>query len=222
MKIISQQLESIIAWLDATAPKGKGFLVPVSGGSDSALCFWLCAKARPETTQGIFSGNALRAQKWFETIGAIAHIPSPTDTINPETMRWALFLEQALQHKRILVGSRNKTEDTMGIYSLASRIAVYLPIVHLWKSEILELCKEIGVPEEVLLSSQRADPECGRPQELADIPIELLDLFAKTKTGELPDSVLLTLNSAHKTYLETLYLSNFFKSRLPEKKVRRG
>ncbi|MBI5153103.1 MAG: hypothetical protein HZA36_01450 [Parcubacteria group bacterium] len=217
MKPISHTLASIITWLDTTAPKGKGFLVPISGGSDSALCFWLCSKARPEITKGIFSGNTLRSQEWFESVGNIIYIPSPANTTSPETMRWALFLEQALQHKQILVGSRNRTEDVLGTYSLASRIAVYFPIVHLWKSEILNLCKEIGVPEEVLISSKRADPECGRPQELADIPTELIDKFAQTKTNELTDSLLDALDVAQKKYLESLYQSNLFKSHLPER-----
>ncbi|MBI5420960.1 MAG: hypothetical protein HZA35_01460 [Parcubacteria group bacterium] len=95
---------------------------------------------------------------------------------------------------------------------------MYLPIVHLWKSDILDLCKEIEVSDEVLLSSQRADPECGRPQELADIPITLIDEFAKTKTNEFFDSLSNTLDIAQKKYLETLYQSNLFKSHLPERK----
>ena len=41
----------------------------------------------------------------------------------------------------------------------------------------MALCKAAGVPNEVIASSRRADPKCGRPRTMAAIPFERVDRF---------------------------------------------
>ena len=49
MSALDARLQVIIDWIRerTDVEAGRGALVPVSGGSDSALGFWLCAQALP-------------------------------------------------------------------------------------------------------------------------------------------------------------------------------
>jgi NAD+ synthase len=114
-----------------------------------------------------------------------------------------------------LVGSRNRTEEVLGTYSLASRLATYLPIVGLWKSEVMELAEAVGIPDEILASSTRADPLCGRPTELAEIPFAAVDLFLQAQIGLRQAIDLAALSSAQVEYLSRVYRRNRFKAGLP-------
>ncbi len=210
-------LRSLVEWLRQAAAASRGVLVPVSGGSDSALCFWLCAEAFPEKTLGVHAGAELRCRPWFEARGRVETIPPPEGRTGREreVHRWATMLDLGLTRGCWLVGSRNRTEDVFGTYSLASRLATLLPLAGLWKSEVMRLCQRAGIPEEITVSSRRADPECGRSAEMAEVPLELIDLFLQVKTGELTIDALTTLTPGQLDYLEGIYEYNQFKKTLP-------
>jgi NH3-dependent NAD+ synthetase len=114
-----------------------------------------------------------------------------------------------------LVGSRNRSEEVFGTYSVASRVVGCLPLAGLWKSEVMDLCHQVGVPPEVIASSRRADPNCGRPQELAEIGLELIDLYLRVQEKELPDAALAALTARQLQYLEHVRTQNRFKRGLP-------
>jgi NH3-dependent NAD+ synthetase len=210
------RLDALIDWIRRTAGPARGLLVPVSGGSDSALCFWLCTRAFPDKTLGVHVGPTLRACPWFKALGTIEVVEPPAGpALDGEVGRWALFLELGLRSKSWLVGSRNRTEEVFGTYSMASRLAAYLPLAGLWKSEVMELCDRAGVPVEITQSSRRADPACGRPVELAEIPLEVIDLFLRVKEGELAEGSLAALTPAQCDYLERVHAGNQFKRALP-------
>src|SRR5690348_2125871 len=121
--------EKLLALADAVrtaAAPAKGLLVPVSGGTDSALTFWLCAQAFPEKTLGVFVGAALPHAGWFDGIGRVERLPAVEG--EDDIGRWARFLRMSIAQDRWLVGSRNRTEHELGQFSLASRLASYLPI----------------------------------------------------------------------------------------------
>lgn len=211
------RLTAIIDWIKTRCGGAQGLLVPISGGTDSALCFWLCAQALPEKTHGVYVGEDLRCRAWFEQVGHVELLPllQPGADTHPEVLRWALFQSRGLERHWRLVGSRNRTEQVLGSYSLASRAALYLPIAGLWKCEVLDLCEQVGVPEEILASSRRADPECGRPVELANIPLAAIDHFARKRLSGsevAPDGL---LNEAQRDYLEAIYQRNRFKTEIP-------
>jgi NH3-dependent NAD+ synthetase len=214
---MSQRLDYLIGRIRMLDLPSGGMLVPISGGSDSAFCFWLCNEALPGKVLGIFVGRpfSLRQGDWFGQIGRIVENEVSSYDINDEITRWAMFQNVTMRGKLALIGTRNKTEDVLGTYSLASRVATILPIVSFWKSEILDLCRQVGVPDEIVSSSLRADPACGRPQELAEIPIEDIDLFLKVKVADLPQSELFKLGSQKIEYLEKIYEYNSFKKDLP-------
>lgn len=210
------RLSNLIEWIQTRCGRAQGLLVPVSGGSDSALCFWLCAQALPEKTHGVFVGENLRCRAWFEAAGKVELLPllQPDPGAHPEVLRWAMFQSLGLGRHWRLVGSRNRTEQVLGTYSLASRAALYLPLAGLWKCEVLDLCREIGVPEEILASSTRADPECGRPVEMANIPLTDIDRFARSKAAG-GEALAASLSAAQRDYLEAIYRRNRFKLEIP-------
>lgn len=212
-------IQQITYWLRNIIPPELGILVPISGGTDSALAFWLCNRALPQKTIGVFSGINLRCEDWFREHGEIKKI-SATDTAhsdNPEINRWASFLVISLRENKVLVGTRNRTEDVLGSYSLASRLATCLPLINLWKTDVLYLCRHIGIPKEIIDSSGQADPFCGRPEELASIPIEIVDTFLKVKEGEFPESEIEKLHPDQTDFLETRIKKYAFKRKLPMK-----
>lgn len=212
---MSESIKKLISWVRDSGASARTLLVPVSGGSDSAFCFWLCSKAFPEKTIAVHAGNALRCKEWFEKIGRVEYTEVPGEYREREEMRWARFLVLSIDHRAWLVGSRNRTEDQLGTYSLSSRIAAFLPLVGVWKSRVMEFCKEIDVPEEITLSSMRADPDCGRPKELAEIPFATIELFLKIRVGDLPKDSLSSLTEEQRIYLDTIYNGNVFKKNLP-------
>lgn len=108
----------------------------------------------------------------------------------------------------------------LGTYSLASRVATYLPLAGLWKSEVMALCEAAGVPREITDSSRRPDPDCGRPPEMAAIPFELVDRFLQVKVGERPEEDLGAVGADQLGYLESTYRRNQFKKDLPLRPVR--
>lgn len=218
MSALDARLQVIIDWIRerTDVEAGRGALVPVSGGSDSALGFWLCAQALPPGRAiGAFVGSGLRCRGWFEQFGPVRLLPEPLVSSHIEATRWALMLSLSLDVRGWLVGTRNRTEDVLGTYSLASRVATLLPLAGLWKSEVMELALGVGVPEEILESSQRADPSCGRPQAMADIPFETIDRFLQVRLGERAESDLDAIAPATVKYLDSVYRRNRFKQALP-------
>lgn len=218
MSALDARLKHIIDWIreNTDVAAGRGALVPVSGGSDSALGFWLCAQALPPGRAiGAFVGTDLRCRRWFEQLGPLRMLPEPQVTSHIETTRWAMMLSLSLEVRGWLVGTRNRTEDVFGTYSLASRVATLLPLAGLWKSEVMQLAASVGVPEEILSSSRRADPVCGRPQAMADIPFEFVDRFLQVRLGECPASELESIAPTTIEYLESVYRRNRFKQGLP-------
>jgi NH3-dependent NAD+ synthetase len=212
---ISFMLTELRNWVKPTAAQANGLLVPISGGSDSALTFHILNAVYPDKTLGVFVGNDLRAREWFESEGKIRFLPALASRQHAEVERNAIFQKLALDENRWLVGTRNRTENVFGTFSLASRVATYLPIVGVWKSDVMRLCSLIGVPEEVTVSSRRADPDCGRPAELAEISLELIDVFLKVRIGHLGEDALCALTPAQVEYLDKAYKANQFRTGLP-------
>jgi NAD+ synthase len=206
----------VVASISHDAGHAHGVLIPISGGSDSALCFWACVQALGrDKVLGVYVGYelGLRCREWFESIGNVLYLAEDPSWKDKEIMRWAEFQRVAKERNLWLVGSRNRTEEFLGTISIASRVATYLPLVGLWKSEIMVLCDEVGVPKEITDSSRRADPDCGRPQEMAEIPLELVDLFLRSRPGspELHEK----LTPEQIAYLTQVKERNAFKRKLP-------
>ncbi len=211
---MDHQLDNLTAWIRQTAANSNGLLIPVSGGSDSALCFWLCNRALPGRVVGVYAGKELRSVDWFRSVGQVEFTDTPGRREEREEMRWARFLAMSLARSYWLVGSRNRTEDELGTYSLSSRVATFLPLINSWKSEVQRLCAAVGVPDEIIASSLRADPDCGRPPELAEISFDKVEIFLKNRAaGREPAG----LTAEQVRYLDGIRNRNAFKKTLPHR-----
>ena len=205
-------LELLIQGINETVPPDMKVLVPVSGGSDSALCFWLCNQALPGRVRGIHFGKTLRESEWFESIGQIEYVDTLSYSDNPEIARWAYCLERSIRDSLVLVGSQTKTECLLGTYSNASRLAMILPLAGTWKSECIRICREVGIPKEIITSSRKADVACGRTEEYAALTFDEVDDFLRQKIGETPTA---SIDQTHATYLDKLYSSHAAKRNFP-------
>ena len=207
----------LVNWVHENAARARKLLIPISGGSDSAFCFAACAAAYPEKVIGMFMGprEHLRCHEWFESVGKVVYHEEPLREGDAEIARWAKFLEISKNSSAWLVGSRNKTEEHTGFYSLASRVATFLPLSRIWKTEVMELCDQVGIPVEITASSRRGDPNCGRPDELAEIPLEAIDLYLKVQEGLVDSSRLESLTAQQVGYLAHLIEQNQHKQFLP-------
>lgn len=211
---LDRKLAQLSEWIAATAGE-RGLLIPVSGGTDSALCLWLCHRAAPDQTSAVHFGENLPCREWFERFGPVENVPLPAGPEDKEMGRWARLSSLSMRRRVWLVGSRNRTEDVFGTYSLASRVATYYPLVGVWKTEVMALCQHLGMPEEMLQSSHRADLACGRTELMAEIGIEKVDQFLRMKEGELRAETVVALPEHHRNYLEETYRRGRFKTTLP-------
>ena len=81
-----------------------------------------------------------------------------------------------------VVGTRNATEAALGTYANLSGAVSLQPLIHLWKSDVLAMCKWLGVPQLALDKSRQVDCDCGR-YDLAADHIEEVDLILKHRAG---------------------------------------
>lgn len=99
---------------------------------------------------------------------------------SPRRMRYS-------EEKYWVVGTRNRTEDVLFNYSVASTVASIQPIIRLWKSEIMDICEYLQVPKLVIDKSCEADCICGREQLRAVYGRELDALLIDPNTPMAPD-----------------------------------
>lgn len=139
----------------------------------------------------------LKEQAPYSTIEANNGI---IDKHESDSLRWGAIFERSLSgadprevmlegSNYWVVGTRNSSEQELGTYSSISMGVSVQPIIHLWKSEILELCKYLGVPEIALQKSCEADCNCGR----FDLPaqhIKEVDWILMAQKGDLDSSYL--------------------------------
>ncbi len=213
------RLAALTDWVKAEAAPAKGLLVPVSGGSDSALVFWLLNQVYPNKTLGVHAGDKekLRCRNWLESVGTVHYVSVVADEgVDLDDARWFRFLSLAKRTKYWLVGPRNRSETVLGTFSLASRLGTFMPIAGTWKTDVMELCGLVGVPDEILASSRRADPECGRPQEMAEVPLESIDLFLRVHSGELAAEALAGLSKEEIDYLSRVLKLGSWRHKLPK------
>lgn len=92
-----------------------------------------------------------------------------------------------------VVGTRNKSEDTLLYYSNASMAVSVQPTLHLWKSEILQLAEYLGVPKIAIDKSCETDCICGR-MALASNHIQEVDWILQGNSDKVPEPLRGQLN----------------------------
>lgn len=200
--------DQIAQWVAQITEEADGIVVPLSG-TDSVLTFLACAEAfrlqggrLQDEIIGIHYGANY---PWANTLNAIDLVrdqatieivnlktedaPRPGDPtwLHPERHRWGAAQTLALEKGESgfwIAGTRNRTEEELGTFSIASKVAIFQPIIGLWKSEVLQLCSHLALPEGLLHASRCGDMQCGRPPVWAE-NIELVDKLIMIELGEL-------------------------------------
>lgn len=128
---LDPRLSKLIEWMRISAAPANGLLVPLSGGSDSALIFWLLNQAFPPNPAGkatangssseparskiigVHVGDNLRCREWFESVGTVRVVPKPTLSAgqDAEVMRSATVQSLCVSERLWLVGSRTRTRS---------------------------------------------------------------------------------------------------------------
>lgn len=109
-------------------------------------------------------------------------------------------------------GTINATERYLGKYSiLANSVSIQL-IQSMWKSEIMEACQNLGVPEIAMETARLPDCLCGR-EEIAAQNIELIDDVIRNRVDptEHDPELLRTIFA----YIRDTKAENDFKQRTP-------
>jgi NH3-dependent NAD+ synthetase len=222
--------------------KAPGLLIGISG-TDSILAFLASAKAfamagRPDRVVGLHFSDP--QESWFQqTImpwlqqqapGAQIVVDSSIDA-RRDGLRWGALLDWSvienpltgqmrLPHQRFwVVGTHNATEEALTSYSNVSNAASVQLLTHLWKSEVLKICKFLKVPQIAINKSCDADCVCGRDQlPAAYIPeVDALlmvreGLLSPTYTeNTIPASLRQQLNS----YIDFQQQTGRFKKAIP-------
>jgi NH3-dependent NAD+ synthetase len=125
---------------------------------------------------------------------------------------------RASDNKYWILGTRNRTEDRLFNYSVASTIASVQPLIKLYKSEILDICEWLEVPKLVIQKSCEEDCICGREELRAHFGREL-DIILNAHATSLANADYLSLNPVVKRKLQE-YISEriskaSFKTRIP-------
>ncbi|TLX15818.1 hypothetical protein [Rhizobium sp. MHM7A] len=119
-----------------------------------------------------------------------------------------------------VVGTRNATEDALGTYSNLSMAVSLQPIIRLWKSDVLRLCRLLGVPEVAVSQSRQVDCDCGRFDLAAD-HIEEIDVLLRRRVGQplASDAAveLAELEDRLNSFIEEQVAASEFKRQIPYK-----
>ncbi len=93
------------------------------------------------------------------------------------------------------VGTRNATEQVLGNYSQISKNVSLFPIIDIYKTEVLEICSYLGVPQIAIDKSREIDCDCGRFDVQANHMQELDWLIMERK--EMLSEQFLVKNISH-------------------------
>jgi NAD+ synthetase len=169
---------------------GKAIL-GLSGGIDSALVAYLCARALgPENVYAIrmpyktsASSSLSDAQRIVDALGINCETIDITDAVDgylkhaPDAdarrkgnvmarMRMLVLFDQSARRNALPVGTGNKTERLMGYFTWhADDTPPVNPIGDLFKTQVWALARHLGVPNEVVDKPPSADLEANQTDE---------------------------------------------------------
>jgi NAD+ synthase len=166
-------------------------VIGLSGGIDSALACYLVAQAigahnvyavrMPYRTSSADSLD--HAQLVIEALGIHSETVEITDMVDPliaatpditplrkgnlmARARMIVLYDRSAAYKALVVGTSNKTELLLGYGTLFGDMASALnPIGDLYKTQVRELARAIGVPEPIVAKPPSADLWIGQTDE---------------------------------------------------------
>ena len=196
----------------------KGIL-GLSGGLDSAVCACLAARALgPRNVLGLimpygdsFSADVRDAEKWGHFLGIrtqtidiapqvdayFAAQPTQSRILRGNKMareRMSILYDYSAREKALILGTSNKTELLIGYGTIHGDMASGVnPLGDLYKTQVRELARYLGVPASILRKAPTAGLWSGQTDEqelgltYSEIDEILENLVEKRRT--LPDMV---------------------------------
>ena len=184
----------LVAFLKSECTTVRGInkaIIGLSGGVDSAITAYLCAKAfGPENTfvfrmpYKISSQESLsHAQLVIDDLGLVDRVIEITDAVDgylrlePEAsptrignvcsrVRMTILYDQAAKLGGLPIGTGNKTERLFGYYTWHGDDAPPInPLGDLYKTQLWELARHLGVPAEIINKPATADLVKGQTDE---------------------------------------------------------
>ncbi len=166
-------------------------LLGVSGGIDSALSLYLSAKALgPKNVLAVrmpyrtSAPDTLKdAQAMIDDLGVQSMTVEITNMVDPlinhyedmdrlragnimARMRMIVLYDQSVSFNGLVMGTSNKTEMLLGYSTIFGDSAAALqPIGDLYKTQVRQLARAIGVPESVIQKAPSADLWQGQTDE---------------------------------------------------------
>lgn len=235
--------DAIASWIagQITAAGQTGAVVGLSGGIDSAVVSGLCVRAvGKENVLGIIMPShssrqdvddaRLIADTWgiptteidlSDLYGRfIQTLPTGTDLANANIkprLRMITLYHHANTLGRLVVGTGNKSEAMIGYFTKYGDGGVdLLPIASLYKHQVRDLARQIGVPEPIitkppsagLWAGQTDEEEMGLSYEQLDRALEALETG---QTAGVDDTVLARVrhmvgSTAHKRRLAPIFV----------------
>ncbi len=205
---------SLVAWMEEIiiSKKAPGLIVGISG-TDSILSFLICAQAlkklgKQDRLLGVHfcASSAEQSDEdtqwvknvilpWLRQQAPEAQLEINTNTgHDDDNIRWGRLFsraisdtsaEHSLTNKHYFpVGTRNATENYLGTYTLLSSAVSVMPIITLYKSDVLDLCAYLNVPKIALDKSREVDCACGR-YETAAKHLNEVDDYIRVREGDL-------------------------------------
>lgn len=194
LEINTKLAEKILTGFIKTELNRVGFnrtLMGVSGGIDSAVSLYLSAKALgPENVLALrmpyktSSPDTLEdAQAMIDDLGVQSMTLEITDMVDPlihhyedmdrvragnimARMRMIVLYDQSVAFNGLVMGTSNKTEMLLGYSTIYGDSAAALqPIGDLYKTQVRQLAKHLGVPYKVIQKAPSADLWLGQTDE---------------------------------------------------------
>jgi len=182
-----------------TKANADGVVFGLSGGIDSAVIAHLCARVYPnnslaivmpnddftpdsETNDGLLVAKKLEIDHETIPIKTISDAYKPNDeklirgNLNARIRANILYMKAA-QHNYLVCGTSDKSEFMIGYFTKYGDAASdFMPIVNLYKTEVQEMAKHLGVPKHIiekqpaahLYKNHSADKELGLTYDIID------------------------------------------------------